>query len=101
VNIALVELGVHPAPVSRKIRNVELTDEQYDDFARIAGRSTKMRLDAIVRSPDWRTWPPHIKRTVVNEVVNQSREAARGLMFMKYPQIIRDATAEKMKKFQD
>lgn len=101
VNIAMVELGIHPAPVSRKIRNVDLTDEQYDDFARIAGRSTKMRLDAIVRSPDWRTWPPHIKRTVVTEVVNQSREAARGLMFMKYPQIVRDATAAKMKKFQD
>ena len=37
VNLALLDLGIAPAQVTRKIRNVQLTDDQYDDFQRIAG----------------------------------------------------------------
>jgi hypothetical protein len=60
VNRAMLDLGIAPAKVERKIRNIELTDQEYDDFARIAGRLAKMRL----RSPDWQTWPPHIRHDV-------------------------------------
>ena len=100
VNLALLDLGVYPAMVQRKIRNVQLTDDQYDDFQRIAGRMTKMRLDAIVNSPDFRTWPNHIRHDVISEVITQSREAARGIMMAKYPSIVRDATALRLKKVQ-
>ncbi len=101
VNQAMLQLGISPAQPIRKIRNVDLTDQQYDDYSRISGRMTKMRLDAIVRSPDWQTWPNHIKHDVISEVIRQSREAAVGTMMMKYPQIVSDATAAKMKKQQD
>ena len=101
VNLAMLDLGIGPAPVQRKIRNVDLTDAQYDDFSRIAGRTTKVRLDAIVASPDWANWPSNIKATVVQEVIKQSREAARGLMLMKYPQIVRDATQAKIDGFRE
>jgi hypothetical protein len=101
VNLALLDLGIAPAQVTRKIRNVQLTDQQFDDFTRIAGRMTKMRLDAIVNSADFRAWPNHIKRDVITEVISQSREAARGMMLMKYPQIVKDATTAKLKKLQD
>jgi hypothetical protein len=33
--------------VERKIRNIELTDQEYYDFARIAGRLAKMRRDVF------------------------------------------------------
>ena len=35
---------------------------------------------------------------VFNETIKQAREAARGLMMMKYPQIARDATAARIAK---
>jgi hypothetical protein len=98
VNIALAEMGIGIKNPIRKIRNVELTDQQYDDFARISGQMSKQRLDVIVRSPDWQTWPAHIRQTVVTAVIDKSREAARGMMMMKYPQIVVDATAEMKKK---
>lgn len=101
VNAAMLNLGIYPAQPIRKIRNVELNDDQYDDYSRIAGRMTKMRLDAIVKSPDWNTWPNHIRHDVISEVIRQSREAAQGVVMMKYPQIVRDATAAKMKKLED
>ena len=98
VNLAMLNLGVYPATLRRSIRNVDLTDEQYDEYAKIAGRTTKMRLDTIVKSPDYQRWPDHVKHDVMVEVIKQSREAASGLMMMKYPQIVRDATAAKIAK---
>ena len=101
VNIALAQLGVGVAPVPKSIRNVLLDDKQYEDFARIAGVVTKQRLDVIVNSPDWNTWPTHVKIDVFNEVKKQSREAARGMMFSRYPQIVADATKAALAKHQD
>ncbi len=98
VNQAMLDLGIHPAAVERKIRNVELTDQQYDDFSRIAGRLAKSRLDVIVQSPDWQRWPKHVRHDVISEVIRQSREGARGTMMQKFPSIPRDATDAKMKK---
>ena len=99
VNRAMINLGISPAQPERKIRNVDLSDSQYDDFTRISGRMTKMRLDAIVKSPDYQMWPNNIRSTVINEVIRQSREAARGVIMMKYPSIIADSTqAQKDKR---
>ncbi|MBB3453881.1 hypothetical protein FHT86_002137 [Rhizobium sp. BK313] len=98
VNQTMLKLGIYPSQPERRIRNVPLTDGEYDDFTRIAGRMTKMRLDAIVKSPDYRQWPDTTRRDVVTEVINQSREAARGMMLMKYPQIVHDATQARLAK---
>ena len=92
VNIELAKLGVGIAPVPKSIRLVKLDDQQYDDFARLAGQMTKQRFDTIINAPDWQMIPTSTKLAVVQEIVKQCREAARGVMFMKYPQIVRDAT---------
>lgn len=44
----MLELDIAPTQVDRKIRN--LTDQQSDDYSRIAGRMVKMQLDKIVQS---------------------------------------------------
>jgi hypothetical protein len=98
VNQAMLQLGIAPAQVKRTIRNVPLTDQQYDDYARMAGRMAKQRLDMIVRSPDWRTWPAHTQHDVIQEVIKQSRESASGALMMKYPTIVEAATAAKLAK---
>ncbi len=101
VNLAMLELGVHPAAAERKIRNVPLTDDQYDDFQRIAGRMAKMRLDRIVNSPQWRTFPNHIKLDVIKHEIESDRNVAREMMLMKYPQIAKDAYDLRLKKLKD
>jgi hypothetical protein len=98
VNQALVQLGMGVAPVPRSILNVKLNDQQYDDFARVAGRLTKMRLDAIVRSPDWATFDPQTKRQTVEAIVKMNRQAARGLMQAKYPSIPAQAALNRRNK---
>jgi endonuclease YncB( thermonuclease family) len=42
-----------PGPWRIRINGVELTERKYDDFARIAGRLAKQRLNVMVNSPDW------------------------------------------------
>jgi hypothetical protein len=92
LNLAMLNLGVFPAQIERKIRNVELTDQQYDDFSRIAGRMTKQRLDILVNSGLYQTWPNHVRHDQIVAQITACREAARGIMMMKYPQIPHDAT---------
>jgi hypothetical protein len=100
VNQAMLQLGIYPAPLQRKIRNVDLTDAQYDDYQRIAGRMTKMNLNKLVNSYQWRYWPTSTRYDVIEETITQNREAARGMMLMKYPQIAVQATRNKLAKTQ-
>ena len=88
VNLALIDLGIGIAPPERKIRNVDLTDAQYDDYARIAGRMTKMNLDKIVRSEAWNRIGNSQKHDLVKRAVEANREAARGYVMvstLKFP----------------
>lgn len=101
VNLAMLQNGVSYGPVPKKIRNVELDDQQYDDFARIAGRTAKMRLDTIVRSQMFQQIPPKLRQDLMNETIKQAREAARNLMMMKYPQIARQATQDRLDKLRE
>ena len=86
------------APVEQTIRNVKLSEQQYDDYARIAGRMTKLRLDAIVGSPDFSTWPANVRQDAVKEVVSQCRETARGIILMQYPQLMTAVRNANLKK---
>lgn len=101
VNVAMLQLGIGPAQMLRSIRGVQLTDEQYDDFARVGGRMAKQRLDAIVNSQQFASWPGSVKHDVIIETIKQSWEAARGWMMMKYPSIIQQSFQNKTAKMQE
>lgn len=92
VNIEMMRLGIAKAPVDRRIRNVTLTDQQYDDFQRIAGVMTKQNLDRFVRSGTYERMPDYARRDAIEAIIDGNREAARNQMMAKYPQIMRDAT---------
>jgi hypothetical protein len=95
VNQTLLRLGVFPARTPRKIRGVELTDEQYDDFARLAGTTTKMRLDQIVSMPGFASLPDFAQRELVTKTIERARETARSMMMMQNPDIINSAMEAK------
>jgi hypothetical protein len=99
VNIAMLNLGMGPAPVDRRILNVPLTEEQYDQFATIAGVMSKQRLDVIVNSPDFATWPNDIKMKVIESTIRQSRQSAEDIIKMKFPDILTQARDAKASKY--
>lgn len=98
VNLTMDALNMGVAQPRRSILNVKLTDQQYDDYQRIAGRMTKQRLDVLVNAPDFKTWPPAVQRDAITKMLTASREGARQLMMAKYPDIPRQAMMQKLEK---
>lgn len=98
VNKELLSLGIFPAMPERRIRGVELTDQQYDDYVRIAGRMAKLRLNQMVTMPGFDTIPPEKRHEMVVETIRHSREAARSLMMMQNLSIPQQAAAAKKAK---
>lgn len=95
VNKALIAANYFPGKVDRKIRGVELTDQQYDDFARIAGRTAKVRLNAIVSMPGFDQMPESTRKELMTNAITNSRELARSLIMMQNPEIIKKANDAK------
>jgi hypothetical protein len=95
---ALLDNGIFPAMPQRKIRGIDLTDQQYDDFTRIAGRTAKMRLNAIVGMPGFKQMPQGTKVELMRTAIEGARETARSLILMQNPAIIKQATDAKIQK---
>jgi hypothetical protein len=94
--LALIDAGFFPSKLDRKILGVELTDQQYDDFARIAGRLAKVRVDAIVSSPGFETVSAELRSKVLKKAIDDSRDDARGLIKLQNPDILKQALENKL-----
>ena len=100
VNLAMWNLGIYPAQIERQIRNVPLTDQQYDDFSRVAGRLAKMQLDATVPSQYFQSLTRDVRHDMIEHIITGARETARGIIMMKYPDIPREATIVAQRRHQ-
>lgn len=97
VNRALLSVGIYPGVPGRSIRGVQLNDQQYDDYSRIAGRLTKQRLDNVVAQPGFTQMPAGHQVDFMRKIISSSREAARKATMMQYPDIMEQARERKMK----
>ena len=95
---ALRERGllVWPAMPSREISGVKLTDEQYNEFAGVAGRNAKARLDALVNAPGFHLVSDAQQQQSIREAIESAREMASVLMSMRHPELIQQATELKL-----
>ncbi len=89
-----LQMGV--GKLGKKIRGVELTDQQYDDYARLAGRMTKMRLDQYVAIPQTRTLPSEIQIKTMHSIIDSSRDTARNIVMMNNIGIVKQAYQNKV-----
>ncbi len=78
VNRALLDAGFYPSTLERKINGVDLTDQQYDDYSRIAGRTAKMMLNAFVNSPGISLAPKDIRADKMRDIVKKARGIAQA-----------------------
>jgi hypothetical protein len=89
--IALQKAEYYPARPERKIRGIELTDQQYDDFTRIAGRDAKMRINAMISNPGFDLIPKQIRQEQLKNAMEGGRDMARTVILMQYPDIMKQA----------
>lgn len=93
----LTTLGIFPAKLERQIRTVDLSEKQYDDYQRIAGRLMHIQLKNLIAVPGWQNVPTGIRQDVLNKAISKSRESARTLMLMQYPEIYKKALETRAK----
>jgi hypothetical protein len=83
VDERLIALNHGYAMPERKIRGIELTDKQYNDYAVTAGQLAKHMLDALVATPGFSLLPEGIQTKRMDESVSRARKAARRMVMMK------------------
>lgn len=66
----------------RKIRGVRLTDQQYDDFVRQAGRMTKMLMNNTVSIPGFAQMPVGQRQELLHNDIKVARQAIESLIIM-------------------
>jgi len=93
----LISVGVYPSKVERKINGVELTDEQYDEYAEKSGKMLRMRLEPIIRSGAIDSLPKVKQAEILKRTTEQTRDMVRDLMMMKHPEIIKKSLDNKLK----
>lgn len=95
VNRELMADGFSPSRLDRKIRGVDLTDKQYDDYSRVAGRTAKMLLNQVVQTQGFASMPLSIRHDIVKKTVEAAREMASNMTMIQNPDIIRAAIQAK------
>ncbi|MDE2021004.1 MAG: hypothetical protein KGJ13_11760, partial [Patescibacteria group bacterium] len=103
VEQAMIRLGIYPALPPKKIRGVEMSEQQYDDYARIAGKFAYQNLRLVV-TPGFNRLPPDRQEQLIKSVLKQSRQYAEARVLsmdeaqsraLGQPSIIQRATAAK------
>lgn len=87
VNHKLLSLSYFPAMPERKIRGVPLSDQQYDDYCRIAGRLARYDLEQLI-TPEFDDIPAEHQHAMVQGHVSVARERAREMIMAQYPDIM-------------
>jgi hypothetical protein len=102
VNQALMRVGTFPDFPERRIRNVQLTDEQYDEYQQIFGRLTKRALANVVRMPGFEQQPLGVQEELLKKTWEDgsagTRKQAQDRMMMMYPKIYQDSMNLKIDK---
>jgi len=84
----MLRLKITPKMPDKKIKGIELSSEQYDDYAKTSGKNLKMVLGGLVASGEWAKLPDFAKTEIINKTITQVRSASRSYMLSKYPDII-------------
>jgi len=82
VNQRLKDLGLFPAPFDRKLRGVELTPEQYDEYKRVGGRTAKMMLNNLIQ-PGFERLPKGIQTQMIQKMITEGRKVGEDNVLMK------------------
>lgn len=81
VDARLEALNMGIAAPERKIRGVQLTEQQYEDFSRLSGTAAHGDLMRLVQGPGFASFPPERQTELIKKALEGARERARIALF--------------------
>ena len=88
-------VAVWPSMPERSIRGVPLTDQQYEQYARLVGQQRKRYLDNFVPNPGWQSLSDGAKAQQVREALEAGRRDGEMAMLAAPNGILQSANALK------
>ncbi len=92
----LESLQIGIGKINKKINGIQLTPQQFDDYSKLAGQQTKMRLSQYVAIPQTRDLPPEIQIKTIHSIIESSRAQAKQIVMMNNPDIYKQAAQNKL-----
>lgn len=86
----------------RKLRDVELTPEQYSEFTRLSGRLARQDIEGFVQSPTYRAsqMTDGLRREIIEEKYKRARAAASMLM-LREPGLLPSVIQKRVERTQE
>jgi hypothetical protein len=84
----MLTLGIWKSHPEKRIGGVELTPQQYEEFQRVAGRTSRFLLDTAVGIEGWQGLPPPVRAQTINRLFDKGRELARTYMLVRDPELL-------------
>ena len=87
----------------RRIENVQLTAQEYDQFSELAGKMARDSVARIVQAPGFdklSSGPDGMKAELIKSAITSAREYARGQMLLRNPDIRDRAIGLQMENMQ-
>ena len=75
------DVGVSISRPQKKLKSVELTNEQLGEYREISADFTTKYLNAVINSQGYRTAPKSVRRRMLEQASNKSKTAARNRYF--------------------
>lgn len=71
------EAGASLGPLKWRIDGVKLTDQQFDDYQKLAGRLTRQYITEEMESDDWDTMSQEDREKAIDDAKKDARKSAR------------------------
>jgi hypothetical protein len=97
----VARLGVGISRADRKIKGIQLTDEQYDKYVFMSGTIAKRVVMKYVTSPGWKNIPDYMKKDIIKRSVSNARKAARNRISPELVPQFLEKNKEKIKEMRD
>lgn len=85
---AMLEAGVIKGMPSRKVRGVELSEEEYEQYASLVQQSRWKALTPIVTSPGFQRAPKMIRGRILEDMWRKAGDQARAMYLMQNPSLL-------------
>ena len=80
VSTEMARLEMTPGMPNRKLGELDLSDQQYRDLVKMAGRRAKMNLDQLVMRDSYLSLPDFMKKEVIKNTIGSARDEARAFL---------------------